>query len=47
MMNFIKGYDWVLLGTVFIGGLAALIIYNQGKKALDKKAMDTAKIEAS
>ena len=47
MMNFIKGYDWVLLGTVIAGGLIALCVYNQGKKALDKKAMDTAKIEAS
>lgn len=47
MMNFFKGYDWVLLGTVFVGTLAALYIAHKAKLAMDKRAMKAAKEVAS
>ena len=47
MMNFFKAYDWLLLGTVFVGGLAALVVFHKAKQALDKKAMEKANAETT
>jgi len=47
MMNFLKGYDWVLLGTVIVGSLVALCVYHKAKRTMDKKAMDKTTTEAS
>ena len=46
MTNFLKGYDWVLFGTIVIGGIIALTVFHKAKYALDKKKMDKSKAVA-